>query len=101
MGPSSVSGVSLLADADGVSGTPRRERLPTMKPMTEEHLAILRRHMVELIAIHSDLLEEEIGKVVIEERVLAAMLHVPRHLFVPASLAALAYLDRPLPIGFD
>jgi len=38
---------------------------------------------------------------VIEERVLAAMLHVPRHLFVPASLAALAYLDGPLPIGFD
>ena len=29
-----------------------------MKPMTEEHLAVLRRHMVELIAIQADLLEE-------------------------------------------
>jgi protein-L-isoaspartate(D-aspartate) O-methyltransferase len=29
------------------------------------------------------------------------MLRVPRHLFVPAPLAALAYQDTPLPIGFD
>ena len=26
-----------------------------MKPMTEEHFAVLRRHMVEVIAIHTDL----------------------------------------------
>ena len=29
------------------------------------------------------------------------MLRVPRHLFVPAPLAAVAYHDTPLPIGFD
>ena len=72
-----------------------------MKPMTEEHLAILRRHMVELIAIHADLLEEELGTPALDGRVLDAMLRVPRHLFVPAPLAALAYQDTPLPIGFD
>ena len=72
-----------------------------MKPMTEEHLAVLRRHMVELIAIHADLLEEELGKPALDARVLEAMLRVPRHLFVPAPLAALAYRDTPLPIGFD
>ncbi|HUO34465.1 MAG TPA: protein-L-isoaspartate(D-aspartate) O-methyltransferase [Candidatus Acidoferrum sp.] len=33
------------------------------------------------------------------ERVLAAMAEVPRHLFVPASLAGDAYSDSPLPIG--
>jgi len=33
--------------------------------------------------------------------VLAAMLAVPRHLFVPPDLVHLAYEDRPLPIGFD
>jgi hypothetical protein len=42
-------------------GTWRRGRQeggpPLMKPMTEEHLAVLRRHMVELIAIQVDLLE--------------------------------------------
>jgi protein-L-isoaspartate(D-aspartate) O-methyltransferase len=28
-----------------------------MKPMNEQHFAILRRHMVEVIGIHTDLLE--------------------------------------------
>src|SRR5919112_4353390 len=72
-----------------------------MKPMTESHLAILRRHMVEVIAIHVDLASEEIGKDKLDERVMAAMLRVPRHLFVPVQLAAYAYQDTPLPIGFD
>ena len=72
-----------------------------MKPMRDEHLAILRRHMVDVIAIHADLSEEELGKQALDERVLAAMGRVPRHLFVPAPLASLAYMDTPLPIGFD
>jgi protein-L-isoaspartate(D-aspartate) O-methyltransferase len=69
--------------------------------MNEEHLAIFRRHMVEVIAIHADLLSDEIGKAALDERVMTAMLRVPRHLFVPAPLAAIAYHDTPLPIGFD
>ncbi|KLK90812.1 protein-L-isoaspartate O-methyltransferase [Microvirga vignae] len=72
-----------------------------MKPMNESHLAILRRHMVEMIAIHADLVSEEIGKAALDERVMAAMRKVPRHLFVPAPLAPYAYQDTPLPIGFD
>jgi protein-L-isoaspartate(D-aspartate) O-methyltransferase len=36
-----------------------------------------------------------------DERVLAAMGKVPRHLFVPASQRARAYDDTPLPIGYD
>ncbi len=72
-----------------------------MKPMTEEHFAILRRHMVELIELHADLLSEEIGRTKLDERTLAAVGRVPRHHFVPAQLASLAYHDTPLPIGFD
>jgi protein-L-isoaspartate(D-aspartate) O-methyltransferase len=34
-----------------------------------------------------------------DERVLAAMLSVPRHEFIPAEFAGEAYSDRPLPIG--
>ncbi len=34
-----------------------------------------------------------------DPRVLAALRRVPRHHFVPEELAALAYEDRPLPIG--
>jgi protein-L-isoaspartate(D-aspartate) O-methyltransferase len=72
-----------------------------MKAMTEEHFAILRRHMVEVIAIHAELMEEELGKAALDGRVMAAMARVPRHLFVPAPLVPLAYQDTPLPIGFD
>ena len=69
--------------------------------MTEDHLAILRRHMVEMIDLHFDLAEEEIGKSALEPRLRRALLDVPRHLFVPAQLAIAAYQDTPLPIGFD
>ena len=72
-----------------------------MKPMSEQHFAILRRHMVELIELHMDLMSDELGRSALDERVAAALLEVPRHLFVPAQLAALAYHDTPLPIGFD
>jgi protein-L-isoaspartate(D-aspartate) O-methyltransferase len=69
--------------------------------MTEEHLAILRRHMVEVIDIHFDLAAEEIGKARAAERVRAAMTSVPRHLFVPPQYVIACYQDTPLPIGFD
>lgn len=72
-----------------------------MKPMTEEHLAIFRRHMVEVVDIHFDLASEEIGKPRMGERLRAAMLEVPRHQFVPQQFATMAYQDGPLPIGFD
>ena len=72
-----------------------------MKPMTDEHFAMLRRHMVEVIAMHADLMEGEIGKPTLDARVMEAVLRVPRHLFVPQQLARLAYGDTPLPIGFD
>ena len=72
-----------------------------MKPMNETHFAILRRHMVETIAIHGDLMDHELGKATLDERVLAAMLKVPRHRFVPEPLAHVAYEDAPLPIGFN
>jgi protein-L-isoaspartate(D-aspartate) O-methyltransferase len=39
------------------------------------------------------------GRAGIDPRVLAVMLRVPRHAFVPAEQAARAYEDRPLPIG--
>jgi protein-L-isoaspartate(D-aspartate) O-methyltransferase len=39
------------------------------------------------------------GRGIKDERVLAAMLKVPRHEFVPPSLADAAYEDSPLPFG--
>jgi protein-L-isoaspartate(D-aspartate) O-methyltransferase len=72
-----------------------------MKPMTEKHLAILRRHMVEIVEMHFDLASDEIGRDTLDPALRQAMLEVPRHVFVPSSLAAFAYQDGPLPIGFD
>jgi protein-L-isoaspartate(D-aspartate) O-methyltransferase len=40
------------------------------------------------------------GRTAIDPRVLAVMLRLPRHAFVPAEEAAHAYEDRPLPIGY-
>ena len=72
-----------------------------MKEMSERHFAILRRHMVEVIAIHTELAGDELGKAALDERVMAAMAEVPRHAFVPQPLAVHAYQDTPLPIGFN
>lgn len=72
-----------------------------MKPMTEQHLAIYRRHMVEIIDMHFDLSGEEIGKDHLDPELRRALMDVPRHLFVPQSLMLMAYQDTPLPIGFD
>jgi protein-L-isoaspartate(D-aspartate) O-methyltransferase len=57
--------------------------------------------MVEIIDMHFDLAEEEIGRAALDPGVRRAVTDVPRHLFVPEQLAALAYQDTPLPIGFD
>jgi protein-L-isoaspartate(D-aspartate) O-methyltransferase len=72
-----------------------------MKPLTEEHLAIFRRHMVEIIEMHFELAGDELGERVLEPALKRALLDVPRHLFVPLQLAGAAYQDTPLPIGFD
>jgi protein-L-isoaspartate(D-aspartate) O-methyltransferase len=71
-----------------------------VKPMTEQHLALFRRHMVEIIDMHFDLAGDEIGKAAPDPRLRRALLDVPRHLFVPSSLIVVAYQDTPLPIGF-
>ena len=72
-----------------------------MKPLTEQHLAIHRRHMVEIIDMHFDLASEEIGKDRLDDGLRRALMDVPRHLFVPQALILMAYQDTPLPIGFD
>ena len=52
--------------------------------------SIARRRMVE---------DQVLARGVKDQRVIDAMLRVPRHLFVPDALAAQAYSDFPLPIG--
>ena len=69
--------------------------------MQDKHFAILRRHMVEVIGITAELASDELGKDTLDERVMAAMGRVPRHIFAPPELAFHAYDNSPLPIGFN
>jgi protein-L-isoaspartate(D-aspartate) O-methyltransferase len=72
-----------------------------MKALTEEHLAMFRRHMVEIIDMHFDLAAEELGTGAVRPELRRALMEVPRHLFVPQPLMLMAYQDTPLPIGFE
>jgi protein-L-isoaspartate(D-aspartate) O-methyltransferase len=56
------------------------------------NFVVLRKRMVE---------EQIISRGVRDENVIQALLKVPRHEFIPASLRHLAYSDSPLPIGYD
>ena len=60
-----------------------------------------RREMIAAIRVIAEHLAAEIGKAVLDDRVLRAMAKVPRHEFVPLEVQPYAYLNRPLPIGFD
>ena len=57
--------------------------------------------MVAAIRVIAEHLVTEIGKAALDDRVLSAMAKVPRHEFVPLEVQPYAYLNRPLPIGFD
>jgi hypothetical protein len=57
--------------------------------------------MVEAIRVIAQYLAAQVGKATLDARVLRAMAKVPRHEFVPVEVKPYAYLNRPLPIGFD
>jgi len=69
--------------------------------MNEQQAAELRQHMVLEIAAQTVLAGERIGKYNLDGRVMEVMGKVPRHEFVPVEIQPYAYLNRPLPIGFD
>ncbi len=56
----------------------------------EQAYAKMRKRMVR---------EDIAARGISDSRVLESMMRVPRHLFVPASLRDVAYIDSPLPIG--
>ena len=58
-----------------------------------------RRRMVEEIAALAREARAATGRATLSERLLAAMAKVPRHELVPADQRAVAYANRPLPIG--
>ena len=69
--------------------------------MNTEQFDELRRHMVMEIASTTVMVGERIGKYNLDARVMEVMGKVARHDFVPLELQPYAYLNRPIPIGYD
>jgi protein-L-isoaspartate(D-aspartate) O-methyltransferase len=69
--------------------------------MTAEQYESLRRQMVAEIAAEAALTVGHTGRAAFSERVMQVMASVPRHEFVPVELQPYAYLNRPLPIGYE
>lgn len=91
-----------------VSGTKRRSLLGTLglvaalaggSAQAQDAYARARESLLKEIEAMARETGAETGRAVFSARVMAAMAKVPRHRFVPASYGALAYANRPLPIG--
>ena len=70
-----------------------------METQAQETWEPQRRRMVEEIVALAREARAATGRAALSERVLAAMAKVPRHELVPAEQKAVAYANRPLPIG--
>jgi protein-L-isoaspartate(D-aspartate) O-methyltransferase len=68
--------------------------------MSAEFFGQQRGQMIAAIRAIADHIAAEINKT-LDDRVLRAIAKVPRHEFVPVEVQQYAYLNRPLPIGFD
>ena len=72
-----------------------------MSTSQQEQFSIFRQEMVEQISLHARLVGERTGRPELSDRVMSVIGDVPRHEFVPVELRQFAYMDSPLPIGFD
>jgi protein-L-isoaspartate(D-aspartate) O-methyltransferase len=69
--------------------------------MDDDLFEKMRSEMITEIAVEAKLTATHTGRAAFDERVLRAMARVPRHEFVPIEIQPYAYLNRPLPIGYE
>lgn len=69
--------------------------------MSEEMFEKLRQQMVTEIVTEAALTVGHTGRASFSERVMRVVGSMPRHEFVPVELQPYAYLNRPLPIGYE
>ena len=69
--------------------------------MNVERFEDQRRQLLAVIRANAARIAAEVGKTTLDERVLGVMAKVPRHEFVPVEVQQYAYLNTPVPIGFD
>lgn len=69
--------------------------------MSEDPFEKVRQQMLAEIVTEAALTVGHTGRAGFSERVMGAVARMPRHEFVPVELQPYAYLNRPLPIGYD
>jgi len=69
--------------------------------MSEEMFEKLRQQMITEIVTEAALTVGHTGRASFSERVMRVVGSMPRHEFVPVELQPYAYLNRPLPIGYE
>lgn len=69
--------------------------------MNEDDFTAQRQALLEEISIEAHLTGGQTGRAAFAPQVMEAMGRIPRHAFVPLELQPYAYLNRPLPIGFE
>lgn len=69
--------------------------------MSEDLFDNLRRQMMAEIVAEAVLTAGHTGRVAFSERVMRVIGNMPRHEFLPVELQPYAYLNRPLPIGYE
>jgi protein-L-isoaspartate(D-aspartate) O-methyltransferase len=84
-----------------MSGPPARELTSYEGFVNAKFFEEQRREMVAAIRAMAEHIAPQIRKTALDERVLRAMAKVPRHEFVPVEVQSYAYLNQPIPIGFD
>ena len=69
--------------------------------MDERQVELMRQQMVAEVVAETVYLTPRLGKAALDARVIEVMAKVPRHEFVPVELRPHAYVNRPLPVGYD
>ena len=69
--------------------------------MSEDPFADQRRQMLAEIVAEAALTAGHTGRAAFDEKVMHVIGSLPRHEFVPIELQPYAYLNRPLPIGYE
>ena len=69
--------------------------------MSEDLFESLRAEMMAEVIAEAALTGSHTGRAAFDERVVGVISRIPRHEFVPVELQPYAYLNRPLPIGYE
>jgi protein-L-isoaspartate(D-aspartate) O-methyltransferase len=85
--------------AEGLAGIISRDM--SQPVMTEDLFESLRAEMMVEVTAEAALTGSHTGKSAFDPRVVDVLGRIPRHEFVPIELQPYAYLNRPLPIGYE